>query len=305
MYSFQKRRIVMSFFGKFKRSALELKTLRCIVLTGILIGLDIVLKMFSIKVTADLKVTFAFVAIATIGMLFGPTVAFLAGTITDIIGFMMNPDGGFSPLFTLIEAVGAMIYGLFLYEMKPVFVFRDNKSKRTAGTVIKDIFISLVVGLGVGAVVCVISLLIWNFFAQMGEAEGNTGKLIKVLADVVIVYSATIAGFLYGVLFTLIIRLNKDGLGDIRSTLRIIVSKITVVIVCNLIMTPIAMILSGYTTLDSTLAGYPLRLIKNGIQCPIDCLIMLFLLPPILSAYKRLFRSNALAGSVKKGKQTG
>ena len=295
----------MSFLGKFKRSALELKTLRCIVLTGILIGLDIVLKMFSIKLTADLKVTFAFVAIAAIGMLFGPTVAFLAGTITDIIGFMMNPDGGFSPLFTLIEAVGAMIYGLFLYEMKPVFSFRDNKIKRTSGTVLKDILISLGVGVAVGGVVFLISFIIWSTVSNMGDAEGNTGKLIKVLADVVIVYASTIAGFLYGVLFTLIIRLNKDGLGEIGSTLRIVFSKITVVVVCNLIMTPIAMILSGYTTLDSTLAGYPLRLIKNGIQCPVDCLILLFMLSPILVAYKKVFRDNTNnKGSLKQNPET-
>ena len=70
------------------------------------------------------------------------------------------------------------------------------------------------------------------------------------------------------------------------------VSKVIVVLVCNLVMTPIAMVASGYMTMDSMIAAYPLRVVKNAIQCPVDCLILLIVLFPILAAYKRIFRDS-------------
>ena len=197
----------MSFFEKFGKSAFELKSIRCITVTGVLIALDLVLKLVSIKITDNLKITFAFLALATIGMLFGPTVSFLAGVITDLIGFIISPEGGFSPLFTLIEAVGAMIYGIFLYEISLPMRTSDRAAKR-------------------------------NLFFN---------------------------------------------------SLKIVLSKVTVVIVCNLIMTPIAFVMSGYMTWESMIAAYPVRLLKNVIQCPVDCVLMLVILFPILAAYKRIF----------------
>lgn len=208
----------MSFFEKFGRSTFELKSLRCLTVTGILIALDLVLKLVSIKVTDSLKITFAYIALATIGMLFGPTVGFLAGVITDIIGFMISPEGGFSPLFTFIEAFGAMIYGIFLYGITP-------------------------------------------------PHKNDDGALDKKSA--------------------------------LMSSLRIIFSKVTVVIICNLILNPVAFVISGYQTWESVIAGYPARLIKNLIQCPVDCVLLLVILFPILAAYRRIF-PNKEQGSAKK-----
>lgn len=280
----------MSFLGKFKRSALELKSLRCIVVTGILIALDIVLKMFSIKITADLKITFAFLALASIGMLFGPTVSFISGVITDLIGFMINPDGGFSPLFTLVEAVGAMIYGLFLYEMKPVDILSGKKETLSRGNIFKKLIICLGIGIAAGAVFGLIFWALTSHFSLLTEAEGMTGKIAKVFSDNAVIYTSAIAGFLYGVIFSAVILFNGGKGSDIGKTIRVILSKVTVVVVCNLVMTPAAMILSGYTTVDSTIAGYPVRLIKNAVQCPIDCLMMLIILAPVLAAYNRQFK---------------
>ena len=62
----------MAFFSKFGRSAMELRSIRCLTVTGVLIALDIVLKMVSIRITADIKITFAYLALATVGMLYGP-----------------------------------------------------------------------------------------------------------------------------------------------------------------------------------------------------------------------------------------
>lgn len=114
----------MAFFASFKKSALELKNLRCLCVTAILIALDLALKSVTIQLPFA-KISVAFVAIAAIGMLFGPVVAFLAGGITDILGMLIaqNMDA-FNPLFTLVEMTGGLIYGLFLYNfnvIKPDF----------------------------------------------------------------------------------------------------------------------------------------------------------------------------------------
>lgn len=111
----------MAFFANFKKSALELKNLRCLCVTAILIALDLVLKTFlNVQVTEDMKISFAFVAVAAIGMLYGPTVAGLACVVTDVVGYLLKPVGGFSPLFTLVEVAGGVIYGCFLYNFSPV-----------------------------------------------------------------------------------------------------------------------------------------------------------------------------------------
>lgn len=100
----------------FVRSAKELASLRCLCVTAILIALDLVLKLtVSIQLTPFIKISFAFLALSAIGMLYGPTVGFIAGMITDLLGFIIKPTGEFNFWFTLIEALGGLIYGLFLY----------------------------------------------------------------------------------------------------------------------------------------------------------------------------------------------
>lgn len=211
----------MTFFANFKRSALELKSLRTLCVTAILIALDLVLKSVTINITKDLKISFAFLALASVGMLFGPAVAFLAGTVTDVLGLLIaNNIGAFNPMFTFVEASGAMIYGIFLYNLR----FSDSNA------------------LG--------------------------GK------------------------FT-----DKN---DIKQILRIIFAKVTVVIICNLILTPLALIVSnsmeaGTLVYAPTLAKYPVRLVKNAIQCPVDCVLLFAVLPIISTAYNRVFKRGVSA----------
>lgn len=111
----------MAFFTNFKRSAGELKSVRCIAVTAVLIALACVLKSLTIQPLPTLKIGFSFIAVAAIGMLYGPTVAGLACIATDVIGYLVsNQQQGFSPLFTLVEVTGGVIYGIFLYEMEPI-----------------------------------------------------------------------------------------------------------------------------------------------------------------------------------------
>lgn len=208
----------MAILRMFKSSAMELKNLRCLTVTAMMIALDIALKSVTINLGDSLKVSFAFLALATIGMLYGPTVSFFAGAITDILGFMIFPSGGggFNPLFTLIEATGALLYGLFLYKLNPIR-FDWNETEMSA-----------------------------------------VKKVFRIIAQ----------------------------------TWRVILAKVTVVIICNLIMTPMANVICGYWSVETAIARFPDRFIKNCIQCPVDCVLLIVILYPVLVAYRSIFKNK-------------
>lgn len=202
----------MAILKMFKNSALELKSIRCITVTAMLIALNLVLKSVTIYLSEDLKLTFSYLALAAIGMLFGPSVSFIAGIVTDILGMLIAQTmGAFNPLFTIVEASGAMIYGIFLYGMKYVKIDFKN----------------------------------FRFF-----------ELIK-------------------------------------QVWRIIAAKFAVVIVCNIILNPLAMIIAEYWTWEVAIGvKIPTRLIKYAIQTPVDCVLMILVLYPVLLAYKTVFKDK-------------
>lgn len=103
-----------SFFSMFKESAKELKSVTCLTITGVFIAVSMIIESFSIDI-GYAKLNFAFLAIAVIGMLFGPSVGFMAGLACDIVGFIAHPDGGFLPIYVLVAGLQGIIYGVCLY----------------------------------------------------------------------------------------------------------------------------------------------------------------------------------------------
>ena len=220
----------MAFFGIFKRSAKELSDQRCITVTAILIALDLVLKFYlNWQVTDELKISFAFVAIAAIGMLYGPTVGALACVVTDVVGFLIKPSGTFSPLFTLVEVMGGVLYGLFLYGFNPIKPDLESP---------KAFFKSV--------------------FSNWGAA------------------------------------------------LRITLAKISVAVMCNLIMTPLFITLqkqmeaSDFTPAvfwAGFISRVGTRLVKNAIEAPIHILILMLTLFPIMAVYRSVFKKQRIANN--------
>lgn len=110
----------MALFNSFKRSLSELRNIRCIAVVGVFIAIFVVLDGFgSIRIGEFLKINFAYLALAVIGMLFGPSVGLIAGFACDLVGYIVNPVGAFLPWLALITALEGMIYGLFLYDFVP------------------------------------------------------------------------------------------------------------------------------------------------------------------------------------------
>ena len=116
-----------SFFDLFRLSAGEIfpvnntdttvsrnSRLTNLVICAMLMALSMAIESLTIETPLG-KVNFAFVALAAIGMLFGPAVGFFAGGMCDILGFLVHPTGAFLPIYTLIGAVQGLLYGLMLY----------------------------------------------------------------------------------------------------------------------------------------------------------------------------------------------
>lgn len=206
----------MAFFADFKRSAAELKSLRCLTLTAILIALDLALKSVTINLPFA-KISVAFVALAAIGMLFGPVVAFLAGGITDILGlFIAQQMDAFNPLFTLVEMTGGLLYGIFLYDFK---VIKPDLSGAKP------------------------------FIKSIGANWG--------------------------------------------SFLRIVFAKLTVIVICNLLMNTSFQVITGYIAPEVFRVKLWARVGTNFIKMPFDVLLLLLTMYPVKAAYTRVFRNKS------------
>ncbi|MGN0687504.1 MAG: folate family ECF transporter S component [Oscillospiraceae bacterium] len=269
----------MALFKMFADSAKELKSLRCITVTAMMIALNLALKSVTINVTDDLKISFSYIALATIGMLFGPTVGFLAGTITDILGLLVQQMMSmFNPLFTLVEAIGGMLYGCFLYRLQPVKfskeMFSPNSDRNTA----------LLGGIN--------AKLLSLFMAAAVFILYN----IYHFNELFVVYVIIIA-FVYGVF------LHKLAALPWKQLLRVIGAKVSVAFVCNIVMTPAFMVVSGIWSSEVLWnVKIPVRLVKNAIQVPVDIMILILILFPIMAAYKSIFKNTAAKKKTAAGK---
>ena len=100
-------------FSCFAESAKEFTKLRSLVITAF-IAISMIIEAFSIDLQFA-KLNFAFLAIAVIGMLFGPCMGLVAGFACDIVGYLVHPTGGFLPAYILVAGLQGLIYGLCLY----------------------------------------------------------------------------------------------------------------------------------------------------------------------------------------------
>ena len=102
-----------------KDAAAEMKSIKMLVVTALMIALRIVLKPLAIPLGPQLSIQTAMLATALGAMIFGPVVAIPAAIVSDTIGFMIYPTGDYFLPFVLTEIASTMIYALCLYRAKP------------------------------------------------------------------------------------------------------------------------------------------------------------------------------------------
>jgi riboflavin transporter len=90
---------------------------RSLVTVSLLIAISIVLaRIFGIMVPVAglpaLKINFSAVPLLMAGIFYGPLAGFIAGALSDVIGYIINPMGPYFPGFTITTALTGMIPGL-------------------------------------------------------------------------------------------------------------------------------------------------------------------------------------------------
>ena len=100
-------------------AAAELKDIRMLVITALMIALRIALKPFAIYIGPQMAIQTATLATALGAMIFGPVIAIPAAIVSDTIGFMIFPTGDYFLPFMLTEIASTMFYALCLYRAKP------------------------------------------------------------------------------------------------------------------------------------------------------------------------------------------
>ena len=109
-----------AFSSYFKESAMEFTDVKKIALAGMFMAMSVALQGVSIPVdpTRTLWVQVTFMVSMLSGLVLGPLLSLLRGAGSDIIGFLLFPQGAFFPGYTLSAALGAMIYSLFFWRRK-------------------------------------------------------------------------------------------------------------------------------------------------------------------------------------------
>ena len=100
-------------------AAAEMKDIKMLVVTALMIALRIALNPFAIYIGPQMAIQTATLATALGAMIFGPVVAIPVAMISDTIGFMLFPNGDYFLPFMLTEIASTMFYALCLYRAKP------------------------------------------------------------------------------------------------------------------------------------------------------------------------------------------
>lgn len=107
-----------NFLADIRESAGQIKQVRSLTGGAMLTALNLILNSMRIIVSSMLEISFAFLAIAAAGLLYGPIMAGIIAVIADTIGFFLSPNGGFFPGFTLNAFLSGFLFGMFFYKKK-------------------------------------------------------------------------------------------------------------------------------------------------------------------------------------------
>lgn len=113
----------------FLASLRELKKIRGITACALLIALYVVLNSFGIYITPSVKFTFTYLPLAAMGMLVGPSAAFIGAGLADFLAYFLRPNP--APIhfgIVLTTMLTGFVFGLFLYK-KPLKLWRVILSK--------------------------------------------------------------------------------------------------------------------------------------------------------------------------------
>lgn len=101
-----------------RTAAKEYKSIRTLCIAALFVALHTVLSMFYIPISQSLQIHFTYIADVICSIICGPLVGIICGVAADLISFMMHPEWGFFPGYTLTCVLTFVVYGLYLYRRK-------------------------------------------------------------------------------------------------------------------------------------------------------------------------------------------
>lgn len=105
--------------------------LRALCATAVMTALGVVLERLLGVNTLIVKISFSFVPIVLVAILYGSAYAALAGGLTDLIGALLLPFGPYFPGYTVTAALAGFCFGFFLYRADEQFAdLRGTRSFR-------------------------------------------------------------------------------------------------------------------------------------------------------------------------------
>jgi len=94
----------------------EFRDVRVLVFAALMIALRVATKPFQIPIGPSLNINLVQMIVNAVGaMTFGPVVAAAAAAVTDVVGYLVFPDGPYFFPFIFTEIAGSVIFALFLY----------------------------------------------------------------------------------------------------------------------------------------------------------------------------------------------
>lgn len=124
------------------------KRLNVMVTCAMLIAIQIVLVRFCGIQTTFLRVSFGFLPMSMVAILYGPAYCCGAYIIADLLGAILFPTGGaFWPGFTIVYACAGLVYGLVMYQ-RPGTVW--SRQKRIFRIILAVAIVDIVVNIGLG-----------------------------------------------------------------------------------------------------------------------------------------------------------
>ncbi len=97
-----------------KESSAHLKKTSSLTGLALIAAINIILGSLSIQLSPILKIGFSFIAVGISALFYGPIATGFVGIVTDVIKYMIRPNGPFFIGFTFNEFLGGFITGLIL-----------------------------------------------------------------------------------------------------------------------------------------------------------------------------------------------
>ena len=244
-------------------------TLRKTVFSALCLAVGLVIKQFSIMLplmgAGGLRISFSGIPVVIPAMLFGPWYGAAVYFCSDIIGYILKPEGDWIPWLTLTAAFGGFLRGLFWR------FIRNTDNKKLAGG-LTALFAAV---LAIGAV----NQISYSFFPETSLTEFLFNLKSKGQSQM---YFATLIPILAGAVGLIIITINfiiskRDISGEKNNFIKYSVMLLSVGVIITTINTPILMAFYGMK--KAFILFYIPRIAEEVIVTTVNAYVLSLIMP--------------------------